>query len=478
MNLTLFLPWFPILLGVGVGGRLLGRGRGLALGVLCAFFWIVLTQASAGITVWKHPWPVATIILGAIAIAAMGAWAGDHAVADPEATARPGAAEATPPSRISNLKSEISKGSRDHGASPGKGAFRRDSFESDPCDPGASGLDRLAAAIDRFDDWLVEHRGDADPWPAFGEFIRTTLYECCRATHVKPYRLTSEGDELIALREPDPFAATHRLSARVGIVGHVVTTGRSYHAGDRAHGELVGALAEASRESIAWCFAVSRGTKRLGAVMVGRLDVDPGQNRAMLGATQRLIGQFWCTLDDAVHARAADQYDPVSGLHTRPAFLEVARQTIGESYASGEPVAAVVIALEGLRSLNDSGRWETADELVRDVSAYLRGKVRMDDRLGRFDGSRFILLLRRVDSELATLIVRQIITRLTTLCGDSARWRAAIHVRCGLAGSGTEQPDPRTLISEALTELQRARSEGLTIARDLRTIDAAPEVSV
>jgi diguanylate cyclase (GGDEF)-like protein len=258
----------------------------------------------------------------------------------------------------------------------------------------------------------------------------------------------------------------------------VITTGRSYHAGDRTQGELVGALAEASNESIAWCFAVSRGTQRLGAVMVGRLDIDPGQKRAMLGATQRLIAQFWCTLDDAIRARAADQYDPVSGLHTRSAFLEAARQSISESYASGEPVATVVIAIEGMRSLNDSGRWETADELVREVSAYLRKKVRMDDRLGRFDGSRFILLLRRVDSELATLIVRQIIARLTTLCGDAARWRTAIHVRCGLAGSGTEQPDPRTLIARALTETQRARTEGLIIASDLPTIHAAPEVSV
>ena len=102
----------------------------------------------------------------------------------------------------------------------------------------------------------------------------------------------------------------------------------------------------------------------------------------------------------------------------------------------------------------------------------------MDDRLGRFDDSRFILLLRRVDSELATLVVRQIITKLTTICGDAARWRTAIHVRCGLAGSGAAQPDPRVLISEALTEAQRARTEGLTIASDLRTIDAASEVSV
>ncbi len=454
MNLTLFLPWFPILLGVGVGGRLLGRTRGLALGILCGFFWIVLTQASAGMGIWQQPWPVATILIGALAIAAMGAWAGDHGVAE------------SPPRGSGSRVADVG-GSTD---------LRSHEKRPDGHSACESQLDQLGAAIDRFDDWLADHRNEVDPWPAFGEFIRTILYECCRATHVRLFRLTSEGDELAALHEPDPLSPMHRISARVGIVGHVVTTGRSYHAGNPDRGELVEALAEASDESIAWCFAICRGAQKLGAVVAGRLDIAPEQNLALLGATQRLIGQFWCTLDDAIHARAADQFDPVSGLQTRPAFLESAEQTLEESYANGEPVAVVVIAIEGLRNLGDSGRWETADELVREVSAYLRGKVRKDDRLGRFDGSRFILLLRRVDSELATLIVRQIFGKLTLVCGDADRWRETIKIRCGLAGSGNEKPDSRTLISRALTESQRARREGVAIGSDLSVIESAMEI--
>jgi diguanylate cyclase (GGDEF)-like protein len=130
-------------------------------------------------------------------------------------------------------------------------------------------------------------------------------------------------------------------------------------------------------------------------------------------------------------------------------------------------VAVVVIALERLRQLNDSGRWEVADELVHEASAALRRKVRLDDRLGRFDGSRFILLLRRVDSELASLIVAQIVSRLTATCGDESRWAASIGVRCGLVGSGTENPDIRTLVSRALVQCHRARKEDTQIASDL-----------
>lgn len=467
MNLTQFLPWLPILLGAGVGGRLLGRRRGTALGVLCALFWIVLIQASTGIGVWQHLWPAAAIIIGASAIVAMGAWAGNHGLPNPKPQTPD---QDAPGSGVWGLGSDtlhpIPHTPYPNPYSPGG--------------PGASGLDRLAVALDRFDDWLDESPatdGDAERWASFGEFIRSAMYECCRATHVKPYRLSPEGDHLVALREAEPLAPERHIPARAGIVGHVVTTGRSYYAGDRTQGQLVSTLAEGSEEPIAWCFAINRGTKRMGVVVVGRLDIAPQQNRALLTAVERLIALFWRAFDETIRARAGELYDPISSLETRPAFLDSARQAIDESYAAGEPVAAVVIALEGLRSLNDAGRWEAADELVREASTYLRGKVRKDDRIGRFDGSRFVLLLRRVDSELATLIVRQIIAKLTTICGDLARWRTAIHVRCGLAGSGTEQPDTRTLISRAMTEAQRARTEGLIIASDLPTLACAAETA-
>jgi len=433
VSLTLLLPWFPILLGVGVGGRLLGRNRGLALGFLCAMFWTVLIQASAGPTIWREPWSVASIVIGAVAIFVMGGWAGQDIV--PTLTALESDSTTTP------------------------------ALITVDAEPRAS-LDRLGLLLDQFEDWLEEHQHDADPWPEFGEFLRTALHQGCGATHVKPYRLLSEGAELAPLREPDPFAEVRRLSARRGIVGHVVTTGRPYLAGDPCQGELVDALAEEAGTSIAWCFAVTQGTQRLGAVVVGQLDAAPDRQRPLLRIVELLIRRFWISLSESIRGRTAGKVDPVCGLYTRPAFLEAAQYSLRESYHQGEPVAVAVIALEGLRELSDSGRWEVADDLVREVSATLRAKVRMDDRLGRFDGSRFIWLLRRVDSELATLIVRQIMNRLISLYGDELRRPAPVVIRCGLVGSGTEQPDLRTLVSRAMGQSRRARLEKMILAAD------------
>lgn len=439
MILTLLLPWFPIILGVGVGGRLLGRARGYGLGLLCALFWIVLVQASSAAGIWQDPWTVATILAGSVAIVAMGGWAGEMSISTR-------AAGLIAPEHSRRLEPAVQ-------------------IVSPVEDPTA--LQGLSTAMEQFDEWLEDHRNDCNPWPRFDEFIRAVMNQCCGATHVKPYRLAAEGEELLPLREPEPFTEVKPISARTGIFGHVITTGRSYYAGDAAQGEFVAKLADDSSEPIAWCFAIRRGTRRLGVVVARQLNIPPQRSGQLLHVVERLVTGFWCALAEACQSRAAALDDPVSGLLTREAFLRTAEQSLSESYQQGEPVALAVIALEKLRELNDSGRWEVADELVAEVSDALRQKVRMDDRLGRFDGSRLLLLLRRVDSQLATLILGQVMSRLTALCGDRDRWQASIEVRCGVVGSGTETPDLRSLISRALTECHRARAESIPIASDL-----------
>ncbi|UCE60111.1 MAG: GGDEF domain-containing protein [Phycisphaerales bacterium] len=433
--MTLLLPWFPIILGVGVGGRLLGKTRGFGLGMLCAVFWMFLVHASVGPVIWGDPWTVMATLAGLAAIVAMGGWAGQSPEKEAAAELEPVGAESL----------------------PNRQANERD----DHCE-------RISTAIDRFEEWLENHSAHGDPWPAFDEFIRMTLGDCCGATHVKPYRLVDEGGELKPLGESDPSTEAKHLSARKGIVGHVVTTGRCYLAGDTTQGELITQLAEEWQEPMAWCFAVREGPHKIGVVIAGQLNVAPEGSRSLLRAMERLISRFWCALRETHRRRAAAHDDPISGAYIREAFFRTADQSLRESYRQGEPVALAVVALEKLREINDSGHWEVADELVREVSGILRRKIRVDDQLGRFDGSRFMILLRRVDSELASLIIAQIMSQLTELCANTKRWGASVVVRCGVAGSGTASPDLRTLVSKALTQCRRARMGDAQVASDLQ----------
>jgi GGDEF domain-containing protein len=121
-----------------------------------------------------------------------------------------------------------------------------------------------------------------------------------------------------------------------------------------------------------------------------------------------------------------------------------------------------------------------ADELVRSIGQALRQKARRDDQLGRFDGSRFLVLLRRVDSELSSLIVAQIVARLRAVCErhtgslDSSKEIAArpsqeralhpIGIRCGVVASESSRPGIRSLVSGSLAQWKRARIAGQPVS--------------
>lgn len=437
MDLILVLPWFPIIIAVGVSGGLLGRTRGMAVGFCCALFWIVLVQSFAGTMIWSDLWTAVALVIGAIAIVAMGAWAGE--------------------SGLSSI--HRSRQDREYNTT------KNDHYMANE----SSMLQKVSMVLDTFDDWLEEHRGDSNPWPAFGEFIRNSLYQCCKATHVKPYRIVSNGRELWPLREePDPFTEIEPISARRGIVGQVISTGRPYLHNDIEQNERMDDLSNDTNQSIAWCFAVTQGTRKLGSVVVGQLDIDPHQNTILLRAVEQMIRHCWCMLAETLISRSATEDDPISGVYTRKAFLRIAEQSIQDSYQLGEPVAIAVFSVEGLRSLDDSGQWELADQLINEISLLLKRKVRIDDKLGRFNNSQFMLLIRRVDSELATLIVNQLITRLTELCDDIDRWNVHVGVRCAVVGSGTDHPDLKALITRALEQSCKLREESMLVTADLK----------
>jgi GGDEF domain-containing protein len=428
---TLILPWFPIVLAVGVGARLLDRTRGTGFGILAALFWVVLTLAATGPVVLAQTWSAAALAAGSLAIVAMGAWSSS--------------AKSPWPAR----DGDVAEASDDE---------RRN--VSDGCGP-------LSEALTRFDDWLEVHRYVADPWPEFAELLRVLLYDLCGATHVHPYRVLSEGDGLVPMRAIGPGETPDVVSAREGIVGHVVTSGRGYIAGDETQGQLVARLAEESGEQIDWCFAIRQGPRRIGLVRVEHLPDESKASKSLLTAAEEMVCLFWNTLSEVCRSRVAETRDPASGLLTREPFLIEADRILTASYAHNEPVAVAVFSFEGTRALCDRGDWELADRLIRDASTLLEDRVRADDRLGRFDDSRFVVLLRRVDSALGRLIVEQLLVQLTELCDDRGRWGGRVTVRCGLSGSGTEHPILSKLISRAVARCNEARQAGVRVASDL-----------
>ena len=430
MNPQAWIYWFPVALAAGLAGAIFGRRRGMVISIVGAGYWLMLSIFGAeGAT--PLDWVGAAI--GAVAIIWLGL------ATTPSPTGAPKPAPASPPPVVEPRP--------------------RRQVEATP-------LDQVTAVANSFTEWLAANREQPDPWPEFGEFIRSTLYEACGATHVRPYRLLSDDDQLYPLRLTDPEERDFP-SARGGVIGHVVTSGKGYRVNDPTHGELVEQLAQESDDACVWCFAIRADQRSIGVVRVGAFQDGVPDNLALQRTLEMVIGLCWITLTETCRGRLAGATDPVSGVMTYQAFMESAARALDSSYEHMEPVAVIHVSVEGLRGLRDQGRWDRANEALFEISSLLKMRVRQDDVIGALDGNTFVLVLRRVDSELAGLIVRQLAEKFVAICADVGRWGHQLNVRAGVAGSGIEQPTLRTLLSRATAKCHEARRQGVNVLTDL-----------
>ncbi len=425
MSLSMLLLWFPIVLAVGVAGRVLGWGRGFAFGFLCACFWVALVFAIAGIEVFSDYWSVVAVIAGVAALTLVGGWSGQGG-------------HLLPGESLGRLSVDLAK--------PGGGVSVEQGF-----------LSSMGKALGRFDDWSEATMRSRDPWADFGEYLRSVLSNTMGATYVHPFRVVGDGTHLEPLHGAGPLGTKTRIPVGEGLIGRVLASDVSYVAG--VEGCVGHTVSSAGSAAPAWCFAVTRGRERLGVISVDSLDVSPSEHPESALALERLVGMIWSVFVDQLESRSASVTDATSKLATRDAFMRDANIALRESYALGEPVAIAVLATQGLRGLTDAGRWEVADDMLHTIGGVMRQKVRLDDCLGRIDESRVVWLLRRVDVDLAKLVVGQLLSHVNEAIRSCPVGGEPISIDCGVACSGAEEIPLRSLLVQSLEATRRSREE-------------------
>ena len=195
----------------------------------------------------------------------------------------------------------------------------------------------------------------------------------------------------------------------------------------------------------------------LGLVTVGQFEGgSAAEDRLELAAD--LVEQFWQHVHDAHELHMARLTDHATGVLNRVEFLSVVGETVQRCYADHEPVAVLALGIEGIRSLDDAGRWKARNQVIEVVGHTIRTKLRHDDVVGRFSDDRFVALLRRLDVALAELISRKLLEatrdRLDELASDHG-----LTIRGGLAASGPQKVSADKLLLKAFAMLAAARKQ-------------------
>jgi len=155
--------------------------------------------------------------------------------------------------------------------------------------------------------------------------------------------------------------------------------------------------------------------------------------------------------------RVAASRDALTGLLNRRAMMQELQRWSSLHARYDMPVSLLIGDLSGFKRVNDEHGHAAGDRALLVVARVLTEAVRADDRVGRWGGDEFVVLLPHTDQEGAQILA----SRLVELIASSPvhlvdGGQVAVGITIGLA-TDPAQRDGLDLVERADSDLYRQR---------------------
>ena len=157
--------------------------------------------------------------------------------------------------------------------------------------------------------------------------------------------------------------------------------------------------------------------------------------------------------------RHMSQTDALTQLDNRRYLEERLQELFGHATRFEEPLACVMCDLDKFKSVNDSHGHQAGDAVLRQFAEILRLEAREIDRIGRYGGEEFILLLPGTTAEAATVFAERVRHAVEKHVFTFARGSVQRTMSCGVAA----WPHPAIDSGDTLV---RAADDALYVAKE------------
>jgi diguanylate cyclase (GGDEF)-like protein len=186
--------------------------------------------------------------------------------------------------------------------------------------------------------------------------------------------------------------------------------------------------------------------------------------------TERSIDDASTLLDQAstglalVRARAEAGTDAVAGCMNHRAMRRRLHEEVGRARRSGAPLSCLMVDLDDFKLVNDRHGHHAGDALLRGVAQALMGEFRAFDRVARYGGDEFVVILPHADIDSAAAAAARALERLGALQLPDTPVRVSASIGAAEWHEPMDADELLAACDEALLQRKRAGKAGVSAA--------------
>ncbi|HEY3314525.1 MAG TPA: GGDEF domain-containing protein [Bacillota bacterium] len=197
------------------------------------------------------------------------------------------------------------------------------------------------------------------------------------------------------------------------------------------------------------------------AVVMAILYLDRGPYGALI-VSVCLVGlnQFFRIMNEMDEVRLQAITDRLTHVYNYRYFADWLENRFPALTDKGEPVTILFVDINDLKAFNDTYGHHAGDLALQTVARVLQGYTRNTDKIVRYGGDEFVVMLPRTDAELAERIAERIrdVVVESRVTVDGAELPVAVSI--GMCTYPTDTPAPGDLVRVADQAMYLAKSRG------------------